>query len=66
MKKSLDMAITHAKEMAKAHPSIKYYVLDKPKCRAHCYSLGWAIAELIRDKGYHIHSIYCDGNKIGG
>lgn len=65
-KRSLELAINTAKEMSAKHPSIKYYVLDKPKCSAHCFSLSWALSEYIRDKDYHVHSIYCDGVRIGG
>jgi len=63
-KQSLNKALSEAAAMSKAHPSIKYYVLDKKKSPAKCFSLGWAVSEHIRDKGYHIHSIYCDGHKI--
>lgn len=66
MKKSYAMASQTAKDMSKAHPSIKYYVLDKYRCQSHCYSIGWAVSDLIANHDYHTAEIWLDGNKIKG
>lgn len=63
-KKSLEMARQTAISMSREHPSIKYYVLDKPRCQAHCFSIGWAVSDLIQNHDYHTAEIYCDGQQI--
>ena len=64
MKKSLKEAMQEAMEHSKKFPNITCYVLDKPRCKAKVYTVGWLAMRAIHYDGYYPVASFKNGKQI--
>ena len=63
MKKSLQEALEEARVHSLKHPDIICYVVDKPRCKAKVYTVGWLALHTINCEGYHPVATFKNGVK---
>ena len=63
MKKSLQEALEEARVHSLKHPNITCYVVDKPRCRAKVYTVGWYAVQAVNYDGYHPVATFKNGVK---
>ena len=61
MKKSLMEAENEAKALSEKYKDITYYVIDKKRGRALCYSIDWLAMRKINYENYYPVCTYKNG-----